>query len=200
MSFGWWAEVGLRSISCQFLCNRFVVHFLTTIVTVLLDTCLSQCSQENSETCAEINQEWYCTLFIYAWKSIFPYLINKQIVITGYFICSPVLRSDYFVLRICLIINRCSYMYKLKAHPTLIHRRLFAHAHTSCALTCEARHRSCGIQEAVVELRRDSHLANNEQQIWRVSNFNLFSLLPYVAKVHGFSLVVTVSRGRVTLT
>lgn len=55
------------------------------------------------------------------------------------------------------------------------------HAHTpSCAHTCEARHRSCGIQEAVVELHEDSHLENNEQQIWRVSSLNLILLLLYV--------------------
>lgn len=43
-----------------------------------------------------------------------------------------------------------------------------APSNTACAYTCRARRCSCGIQEAVFGLL-DSHLENNEQQIWRVS-------------------------------
>lgn len=63
--------------------------------------------------------------------------------------------------------------------------------------TCDARRRSCGIPEAVVGLPKDSHLENNEQQIWRVSTLKFSVARP---TVNGLPAVVAaLSPGRLSL-
>lgn len=65
--------------------------------------------------------------------------------------------------------------------------------------TCDARRRSCGIPEAVVGLPKDSHLENNEQQIWRVSTLKFSVARPIVDGLPPPPVVAALSPGRLTL-